>query len=122
MEVLGQWIPVCSARCSGAIVEGRTKDCICSLEEIVIQGRELGQFVTDVYMVYEKPSFNPELGRRRGSGGYVGGEFKAAEKRCGQDRRNHADAVYPYLFRIVQTSCAMPARSVVLGWEVALSS
>ena len=31
----------------GAIVEGRTKDCICSLEEIVIQGRELGQFVTD---------------------------------------------------------------------------
>ena len=30
-----------------AVVEGRTRDCICSLEEIVIQGRELGQFVTD---------------------------------------------------------------------------
>lgn len=30
-----------------AVIEGRTKDCIIQLEEIVIQGRELGQFVTD---------------------------------------------------------------------------
>ena len=30
-----------------AVREGRTRDCICSLEEILIQGRELGQFVTD---------------------------------------------------------------------------
>ena len=30
-----------------AVIEGRTKDCIPQLEEIVIQGRELGQFVTD---------------------------------------------------------------------------
>ena len=30
-----------------AVIEGRTKDCITQLEEIVIQGRELGQFVTD---------------------------------------------------------------------------
>ncbi|SEU03460.1 DNA polymerase III subunit gamma/tau [Lacrimispora sphenoides] len=30
-----------------AIVENRTKDCITSLEELVIQGRELGQFVID---------------------------------------------------------------------------
>ncbi|WP_349945247.1 DNA polymerase III subunit gamma/tau [Lacrimispora sp. BS-2] len=30
-----------------AIVENRTKDCIACLEEMVIQGRELGQFVID---------------------------------------------------------------------------
>lgn len=30
-----------------AVTEGRTKDCIRALEEIVVQGRELGQFVTD---------------------------------------------------------------------------
>lgn len=30
-----------------AVIQGRTKDCITQLEEIVIQGRELGQFVTD---------------------------------------------------------------------------
>ena len=30
-----------------AIVENRTKDCIICLEELVIQGRELGQFVID---------------------------------------------------------------------------
>lgn len=30
-----------------AVTEGKTKDCICQLEELVLQGRELGQFVTD---------------------------------------------------------------------------
>lgn len=30
-----------------AVAENRTKDCITCLEELVIQGRELGQFVTD---------------------------------------------------------------------------
>jgi DNA polymerase-3 subunit gamma/tau len=31
----------------GAVTENRTKDCITCLEEMVIQGRELGQFVVD---------------------------------------------------------------------------
>lgn len=30
-----------------AVTEEKTKDCICQLEELVLQGRELGQFVTD---------------------------------------------------------------------------
>lgn len=30
-----------------ALVEGRTRDCILKLEEMVVQGRELGQFITD---------------------------------------------------------------------------
>lgn len=30
-----------------AVIEGRTKDCILKLEEMVIQGRELSQFVVD---------------------------------------------------------------------------
>ncbi len=30
-----------------AIAENRTKECITSLEELILQGRELGQFVTD---------------------------------------------------------------------------
>jgi len=47
LEVLGAVDSSVFSRMFGAIAEGRTKDCICSLEEIVIQGRELGQFVTD---------------------------------------------------------------------------
>ncbi len=47
LEVLGAVDSGVFSQMFGAIVEGRTKDCICSLEEIVIQGRELGQFVTD---------------------------------------------------------------------------
>ena len=35
-------------------------------------------------MVYEKPAFNPERGRRRGPGGYVGGEFKALRSDAGK--------------------------------------
>ena len=47
LEVLGAGDSSVFSQMFGAIVEGRTRDCICSLEEIVIQGRELGQFVTD---------------------------------------------------------------------------
>lgn len=47
LEVLGAVDAGVFSRMYGFIVEGRTKDCICTLEEIVIQGRELGQFVTD---------------------------------------------------------------------------
>ena len=47
LEVLGAVDSGVFSQMFGAIVEGRTKDCICSLEEIVIQGREFGQFVTD---------------------------------------------------------------------------
>ena len=48
LDVLGavdttRFQPAVSAPC----VEDRTKDCIQKLEEMVIQGRELGQFVTD---------------------------------------------------------------------------
>lgn len=47
LEVLGAVDSSVFSRMYGFIVEGGTKDCICTLEEIVIQGRELGQFVTD---------------------------------------------------------------------------
>lgn len=47
LEVLGAVDSSVFSQMYGAIVEGRTRDCICTLEEIVIQGRELGQFVTD---------------------------------------------------------------------------
>ena len=47
LEVLGAVDSSVFSQMFGAIVEGRTRDCICSLEEIVIQGRELGQFVND---------------------------------------------------------------------------
>ena len=47
LEVLGAVDSSVFSQMFGAIVEGRTKDCICTLEEIVIQGRELGQFVND---------------------------------------------------------------------------
>ena len=47
LEVLGAVDTEVFSRMFGAVAEGRTKDCIHILEEIVIQGRELGQFVTD---------------------------------------------------------------------------
>lgn len=47
LEVLGAVDASVFSELFGAIVEGRTRDCILKLEEIVIQGRELGQFVTD---------------------------------------------------------------------------
>ncbi len=47
LEVLGAVDSGVFSRMFGAVAEGRTKDCICCLEEIVIQGRELGQFITD---------------------------------------------------------------------------
>lgn len=47
LEVLGAVDSAVFSRMFGAVAEGRTKDCICALEEIVVQGRELGQFVTD---------------------------------------------------------------------------
>lgn len=47
LEVLGAVDSSVFSQMFGAIVESRTKDCICRLEDIVIQGRELGQFVTD---------------------------------------------------------------------------
>ena len=47
LEVLGAVDSSVFSQMFGAVVEGRTRDCICTLEEIVIQGRELGQFVND---------------------------------------------------------------------------
>ena len=47
LEVLGAVDTEVFSRMFGAVAEGRTNDCIHILEEIVIQGRELGQFVTD---------------------------------------------------------------------------
>lgn len=47
LEVLGAVDAGVFSKLFGAVVEGRTRDCILLLEEIVIQGRELGQFVTD---------------------------------------------------------------------------
>lgn len=48
LEVLGAVDAGVFSQMFNGVVEGRTRDCICSLEEIVIQGRELGQFVTDL--------------------------------------------------------------------------
>ena len=47
LEVLGAVDSSVFSQMFGAVVEGRTRDCICTLEEIVIQGRELGQMVND---------------------------------------------------------------------------
>ena len=48
LEVLGAVDTEVFSRMFGAVAEGRTRDCIRILEEIVVQGRELGQFVTDL--------------------------------------------------------------------------
>lgn len=47
LEVLGAVDSSVFSQMFNAVAEGRTRDCICGLEDIVIQGRELGQFVTD---------------------------------------------------------------------------
>ena len=47
LDILGAVDTAIFSRMFRAVLEGRTTDCICQLEELVIQGRELGQFVTD---------------------------------------------------------------------------
>lgn len=47
LEVLGAVDNQVFSQLFRAVIENRTKDCIYKLEEMVIQGRELGQFVTD---------------------------------------------------------------------------
>ena len=47
LEVLGAVDSTVFGQMFDSIVEGQTTDCIRKLEELVIQGRELGQFVTD---------------------------------------------------------------------------
>lgn len=47
LEVLGAVDSSIFSSMLRAVLEKRTLDCISSLEEMVIQGRELGQFVTD---------------------------------------------------------------------------
>lgn len=47
LDVLGAVDITVFSQLFRAVVENRTKDCIKSLEDMVIQGRELGQFVTD---------------------------------------------------------------------------
>lgn len=47
LEVLGAVDTTVFSEMFRAVVENRTRDCICRLEDLVIQGRELGQFVTD---------------------------------------------------------------------------
>ena len=65
LEVLGAVDSSVFSRMFNAVADGRTRDCITELEEIVIQGRELGQFVSDFtwYMrnlLLVKTSENPE--------------------------------------------------------------
>lgn len=47
LEVLGAVDTSVFSDLLRAVIEDRTTDCICRLEEMVIQGRELGQFVND---------------------------------------------------------------------------
>lgn len=47
LEVLGAVDSAVFSQLFNNVVDGKTRECICCLEEIVIQGRELGQFVTD---------------------------------------------------------------------------
>ena len=81
LEVLGAVDSGVFSQMFGAIVEGRTKDCICSLEEIVIQGRELGQFVTDFIWYMRNLLLIQSADDAEGLVDMSEGEFKAAEKR-----------------------------------------
>ncbi len=47
LDILGAVDTSIFSRMFRAVTEEKTKDCICQLEELVLQGRELGQFVTD---------------------------------------------------------------------------
>ncbi|MCI9148355.1 MAG: DNA polymerase III subunit gamma/tau [Hungatella sp.] len=47
LDILGAVDTGIFSRLFRAVTQQKTTDCICQLEELVIQGRELGQFVTD---------------------------------------------------------------------------
>ena len=84
LEVLGQWIPGCLSQMFGAIVEGRTKDCICSLEEIVgFRAVNWASFViTDFIWRYEKPSLIQSADDAEGLVDMSEENLKQLEKRC----------------------------------------
>ena len=50
------WTTAYSRDLFHAIRENRTKDCILKLEEMVVQGRELSQFVIRFYLVSPQPA------------------------------------------------------------------
>ena len=93
LEVLGAVDSSVFSRMFNAVADGRTRDCITELEEIVIQGRELGQFVTD-FIWYLR---NLLL-------------VQNADDPEGQTEIPLC-AIYGY-FQICPASCAMPARNV----------
>ena len=83
-----------------AVIEGRTKDCITQLEEIVIQGRELGQFVTD-FIWYLRNLLLVQ------SADDAEGLLDMSEenlKQLKEDRWKYADALYPYFLRTFQSA------------------
>lgn len=47
LEVLGAVDTGVFSQLFNHVTQGQTRECICLLEEMIIQGRELGQFVTD---------------------------------------------------------------------------
>ena len=50
------WTTGYSGSCLAALRNGQTKECILRLEEMVIQGRELSQFVADfIWLFAESP-------------------------------------------------------------------
>ena len=87
-----------------AVIEGRTKGCITQLEEIVIQGRELGQFVTDFIWYLRNLLLVQSADDAEGLLDMSEENLKQLKRRLYKDRWKYADALYPYFLRTFQSA------------------
>lgn len=71
LDILGAVDTSIFSKLFRAVTEQKTTDCIYQLEDLVVQGRELGQFCNRLYLVYEKSAVDTDYRQCRGASGYV---------------------------------------------------
>ena len=110
LEVLGAVDTEVFSRLLRRILAGDVTAAIRILEELIIGGRELEQFVGDFtwYMrnlLLVKTSDNPEEAIDVSSD-----NLKLLKEESRNDRCGYADALYPYFFRAFQSDPVLPHR------------
>ena len=117
LEVLGAVDSGVFSELLRAVIAKDTTACMKKLEEMVIQGRELGQFVTDFIWYLRNLLVLKTADDAENMLDMSEDNLKASAGRGRDDKRRNADAFYPYLSELSIRS-AMPARNVCsLSWH-----
>ena len=118
LEVLGAVDNSVFSQLFRAAVEGRAKDCISAIEEIVIQGRELSQFVTDFIWYLRNLLIVQSADDAERYPGYVHGKSAPVKGRSGPHRWKYADALYPHFLRAVRADALCQPEESAFGDSV----